>query len=42
MEKDMEKDMDSVMEKAMDLEKSEDPFAGEISGGVRYRSMKWW
>jgi hypothetical protein len=30
------------MEKAMDPEKSLDPFAGEEAGGVQYRSMKWW
>lgn len=47
MEKDidntnMEKDMEKDMEKVMDLDKSEDPFAGEEVGGVRYRTMKWW
>lgn len=46
MEKDidntMEKDMEKDMEKVMDLDKSQDPFAGEEVGGVRYRTMKWW
>ncbi|CAI7630297.1 unnamed protein product [Penicillium glandicola] len=42
MENDMNKDMEKVMEKDMDLEKPQDPFAGEEAGGVRYRSMKWW
>lgn len=42
MEKDIEKDMEKDMEKVIDLDKSQDPFAGEEVGGVRYRTMKWW
>ncbi|KAJ5441274.1 Amino acid transporter transmembrane [Penicillium cf. griseofulvum] len=38
----MEKDMEKDMEKVMAPEKSQDPFAVEVIGGVRYRSMKWW
>jgi hypothetical protein len=43
MEKDMEKDLEEVKEDFLDPEKPQDPFAaGEVEGGVRYRSMKWW
>lgn len=43
MDKDMERDMEKDMEKDVELEKSsQDPFAGEEVGGVRYRTMKWW
>ncbi|KGO77185.1 Amino acid transporter, transmembrane [Penicillium italicum] len=42
MDRDMDKDMEKDMGKDMDLEKPQDPFAGEEVGGVRYRTMKWW